>query len=65
MIILVGRAARNYINQVCTNISCSLEDLLGAMDDRDGWRERFRKTTLKKRRYCLKVFNYKNQIYER
>ena len=34
-----GRPARNYIQQFCADTGCSLEDLLGAMDDR-GWRER-------------------------
>ena len=33
------RPARTYIEQLCTDIGYSLEDLLGAMNDRDGWRE--------------------------
>ena len=39
----VGRPARKYIQQLCADTGCSLEDFLGAMDDRDGWRERVRK----------------------
>ena len=35
-----GRPARTYIQQLCVNTGCSLEDLLGAMDDKDGWRKR-------------------------
>ena len=35
----VGRPARIYIQQLCVDTGCSLEDLPGAMDDRDGWRE--------------------------
>ena len=35
-----GRPARIYIEQLCADTRCSLEDLPGAMDDRDGWRER-------------------------
>ena len=31
---------RTYIQQLCTDTGCSLEDLTGAMDDRDKWRER-------------------------
>ena len=31
-----GWLARNYIQQLCANTEYSLEDLLGAMDDRDG-----------------------------
>ena len=38
----VGRPARTYIRQLCADTGCSLEDLPGAMDDRDGLRERER-----------------------
>ena len=38
----VGRPARTYIQQLCGDTGCSLENLPGAMDDRDGWRERVR-----------------------
>ena len=37
-----GQPARTYIRQLCTDTGCSLEDLLGVMDNRDGWRERVR-----------------------
>ena len=37
-----GRPARTYIQQLCADKVCSLEDLPGAMDDRDGWQERVR-----------------------
>ena len=37
-----GRPGRTYIQQLCTNTGYNLEDLPGAMDDRDGWRERVR-----------------------
>ena len=37
-----GRPARTYIQQLCVNTRCSLEDLSGAMDDREGWWERVR-----------------------
>ena len=36
------RPTRTYIQQLCVDTGCSLEDLPGAMDDRDGWRERVR-----------------------
>ena len=39
----VWRPARTYIQFFYADTGCSLEDLLGAMDDRDGWRERVRK----------------------
>ena len=35
----VGRPARSYIQQVVADTGCNLEDLPGAMDGRDGWRE--------------------------
>ena len=31
-----GRPARTYIQQLFADTGCSLEDLPGAMDDRDG-----------------------------
>ena len=34
-----GRPARTYIQQLCEDTGCSHEDLLGAMNDREGWRE--------------------------
>ena len=34
----VGRPARTYIQHFCTETGCILEDLPGAMDDRDEWR---------------------------
>ena len=38
----VGKSARPYIQQLCANTGCSLENLLEAMDDREGWWERVR-----------------------
>ena len=32
----VGRRARTYLRLFCVNTGCRLEDLPGAMDDRDG-----------------------------
>ena len=37
-----GWPARTYIQQLCANTECRLEDLPGAMDNRDGWWERVR-----------------------
>ena len=37
-----GRPARTYIQQLCADTGCSLEDIPGTMDDKDGWRERVR-----------------------
>ena len=36
----VGWPARTYLQQLCTDIGCSLEDLLEVMDDREECRER-------------------------
>ena len=37
-----GCPARTYIQQVCANTECSLDDLPGVVDDREGWQERVR-----------------------
>ena len=37
----VGQPANTY-QQLCSNTGYSLEDLLEAMDNRDGWQERVR-----------------------
>ena len=37
-----GRPARTYIQQLCEDTRCSPEDLPGAMNDREKWRERVR-----------------------
>ena len=38
------RPARTYIKQLFADTGCCLADLLGAMDDREGWRKRVRDT---------------------
>ena len=38
----VGRPARTYQQQLCANTGCNLEDLSGAMDNRDRWQKRVR-----------------------
>ena len=38
-----GQPVRTYIQHLCADTGCSLENLLGAMDVRDGCRERVRK----------------------
>ena len=35
----VGRPTKTYLQQLCTDTGCSLEDLSKAMDERDGWWE--------------------------
>ena len=37
-----GQPARTYIQQLCENTECSLEDLPEAMNNREEWRERVR-----------------------
>ena len=37
-----GRPARTYIQQLCEDTGCNLEDLPKAMNDREKWRERVR-----------------------
>ena len=36
----VGQPTSTYLQQVCTNTGCSVEDLLGAIDYRDKYQER-------------------------
>ena len=36
------RPARTYIEQICADTGCRIEDLQEAIDDREVWRERFR-----------------------
>ena len=38
----VGRAARTYLQKLCMDTGCSLEDLPNAMNDRNEWRGRVR-----------------------
>ena len=37
-----GRPALIYMQQLCSDTGCSPEDLLKAIDDREGWQERVR-----------------------
>ena len=37
-----GRPARTYIQQLCEDTGCCPEDLPGAMNDKEEWRERVR-----------------------
>ena len=37
-----GRPARTYIQQLCADTGCSLEDLPGTMNDKEGWWESVR-----------------------
>ena len=43
----VGQPARTYLQQLHASIGCSLEDLPGAIDDRDRWRERVREICMR------------------
>ena len=36
----IGRPARTYVLHICADTGCSLEDVPGVMDFRDGWQER-------------------------
>ena len=40
-----GRTARTYLQQLCADSGWSLKDIPGAIDDRDGWREKIRNWT--------------------
>ena len=36
----VGRPGTTFLQQLWVDTGCSLEDIMGVMDDRDGWGER-------------------------
>ena len=38
----VGQSEKTYTHHISADTGCSLEDLPGVIDDRDGWWERFR-----------------------
>ena len=40
----IGWPVRTYLQQLCTDTGCSIEDLPGAMGNRDKWWERVRET---------------------
>ena len=44
---------KTYLHQLCVGAGCSLEDLPGAMNDRDGWRERERERERELRKSAL------------
>ena len=41
-ILMLPGNSRTYIQQLCEDTGCSPEDLSGAMNDREKWRERVR-----------------------
>ena len=54
-----SQAARTYLQQLSIDTGCSLEDLPGAMNNRDGWRERERES----RESVLTVWDDDNDDY--
>ena len=42
----VGQATKTYLQQLCTDIGCSLEELQGVMDDEDEWQQKVKKSVL-------------------
>ena len=54
----VGQPARTYINQLCVESWCSLEDLLGVVYDKDGERERERERV----RECQGTSSYQHVL---
>ena len=44
----VGQSAKTSIQQLSVNTGCRLEDVLGVMDDRCGWRERVKEICTEK-----------------
>ena len=64
----VGRPARTYLQQLCANPGCSLEDLLGPMDNRDRWPERVREIRARSVTWCwcdIKLGQFTEEIKSR
>ena len=53
------RPARTYIQQLCADTGCSLGDLPEAMDDRKGWRERFKEIRAGGVTWYIYIYIYK------
>ena len=61
-----GRPGSTFIQQLCADTGCSFEDLPGAMDDRDGWRDGVRKIRAGRvtRWWWLSVISFLNELEE-
>ena len=60
---IVSRPARIYLHQLCADTECSLEDLLGAMDDKDRWRERERERESHENPHCQRDLIIMMMVY--
>ena len=61
----VGRPARTYLQQLCADTGCSLEELSGVIDDIDGWRKRVREIRASSATWStlqLKAY-YENEVF--
>ena len=64
------RPAKTYIQQLCADTECGIKDPPGAMDDRDGWRERVREICAGGVTWCWldknieNVLRYPNYSYQ-
>ena len=60
-----GRSAETYIDQLCASIGYGLEDLTGARNDRDGWRERDSRDSMLSARHDDDDDDVKNNILDK
>ena len=58
-----GWPARTYLKQLWANMGCNPEDLLEAMDDREGWRERVRVICVDGMTWWWWLYNYTLHIF--
>ena len=54
----ISRTARTYIEQLCADTGCSLEDLIETMDDREWWWERKSQGTTCYRHDFIMIYIY-------
>ena len=54
----VGRLARTYLQQVCTDTGCSQEDLSNTMDNKNEWRGRVREISARGTTWYIYIYIY-------
>ena len=57
----VGRQTRTYLQQLCMDTGCSLEDLLKVIVDRDEWRQRVREIRASSTWWYIHIYNWETR----
>ena len=59
----LGRPARPYLQKICTDTGCNMEDLPKVMDDRDKWLEKVREISASTTPWWLLQCNVSNSVH--